>query len=170
MVCRLSGWKNGFRIGDKSMQGILDRENFAQVGYVVHDIETTKRMFAALLGVDVPDTVECGSAAAETEYLGKPAPDAKSKLAFFNLKSGVQLELIEPNEYPSTWHDDLARKGEGIHHIAFQVKDMDQVVAKCEEAGMTVLQKGFYDDRSGRYVYLDGNNDYKCVIELLESF
>ena len=47
---------------------------------------------------------------------------------------------------------------------------MDQVIADCVAQGMTVVQQGNYDDNSGRYTYLDGSEEYKCVIELLESF
>lgn len=47
---------------------------------------------------------------------------------------------------------------------------MDKVIAECEKEGMTLVQYGFYDDGNGRYAYMDGNKDYKCVIELLENF
>ena len=47
---------------------------------------------------------------------------------------------------------------------------MDEVIKECEAEGMTLVQYGFYDDKSGRYAYLDGGENYKCVIELLESF
>lgn len=47
---------------------------------------------------------------------------------------------------------------------------MDEVIKACEEEGMTLVQYGNYDDNSGHYAYMDGSKDYKCVIELLESF
>ena len=103
-------------------------------------------------------------------YKGEPAPDAKSKLAFFNLVPGVQLELIEPNEEMSTWREYLNEKGEGIHHIAINVDNTEEAVKACEALGMKVVQRGFYDDESGQYTYLDGGDIFKCVIELLESF
>lgn len=150
---------------------VLEGLKFAQVGYIVKDIEAARVKFAALLGVPVPPANPCGvTEHAKTVYKGEPAPNAMSKLAFFDLTPGVQLELIEPNEYPSTWREYLNEKGEGIHHVAFIVEDMDKVIKECEEAGMKLVQYGNYDDNSGRYAYMDGNNDYKCVIELLENF
>jgi methylmalonyl-CoA/ethylmalonyl-CoA epimerase len=150
---------------------ILESGRFSQVGYVVKDIEESKRKFAALFGCEVPPTVGCGDyEVTKTTYKGQPAPEAACVMAFFNLSTGVQLELIQPNEAPSTWREALDANGEGIHHIAFQCKNMDAVIADCEAAGMTLVQRGLYGDASGQYAYLDGSNDYKCLIELLESF
>ena len=153
------------------MKSILDGRNFSQVGYVVKDIETARRSFARLLGMDVPDVVSSGEyEVTGTIYRGQPAPEAASKLAFFNLSSGMQIELIEPNEAPSTWREYLDANGEGIHHLAFQVNDMMSVIKACEAEGMELVQYGKYNDGSGHYAYIDGSKEYKCVIELLESF
>lgn len=151
--------------------GVLEGLKFSQVGYIVKDIDAAREKYAKLLGVPVPPANPCGvTEHAKTVYRGEPSPKAMSKLAFFNLTPGVQLELIEPNEYPSTWREYLNEKGEGIHHIAFNVTNMDEVIKACEAEGMTLVQYGNYDDNSGRYAYMDGSKDYKCVIELLESF
>jgi catechol 2,3-dioxygenase-like lactoylglutathione lyase family enzyme len=152
------------------MKAILERSKFAQVGFIVKDIEAARVKFAALFGCEVPPSNPCGNETAGTVYKGQPAPNAKSKLAFFDLVPGVQLELIEPNEEQSTWREYLDQKGEGIHHIAFYVEGMEEVIKACESEGMTLVQYGKYDDGSGHYAYLDGSKDFKCVIELLESF
>lgn len=152
------------------MKAILERGKFAQVGFIVKDIEEARVKFAALFGCEVPPANPCGNEIAGTVYKGQPAPNAKSKLAFFDLVPGVQLELIEPNEEPSTWREYLDKNGEGIHHIAFHVEGMDEVIKGCEAEGMTLVQRGKYDDGSGQYAYMDGCKDFKCVIELLESF
>lgn len=149
----------------------LTGRKFSQVGYIVKNIEEARVKYAQLLGVEVPPANPCGvTEHSKTVFRGEPAPNAASKLAFFDLSEGVQLELIEPNEYPSTWREYLNEKGEGIHHIAFIVEDMEQAIADCEAEGMTLVQYGNYDDNSGRYAYMDGNKDYKCVIELLQNF
>ena len=152
------------------MKSVLDHLNFSQVGYIVKDIETAKQSYAKLLGAELPPTQPCGYGAANTVYKGVPVPDSHCKLAFFDLTPGVQLELIEPDEGPSTWREYLDANGEGVHHIAFNVTDMDKVIADCVAEGMTVVQQGNYDNNTGRYTYLDGYEKFKCVIELLESF
>jgi len=142
-----------------------------QVAIVVRDIETTKKKFAAFFGVKPPDTIPPRDYnITQTVYMGQPAPKAGSKLAFFNAGPNVQIELIEPNGEKSTWQDFLDLNGEGIHHIAFGVTNMDEKVAACEEFGMICTQRGKYGSGNGEYAYLDATADLKCFIELLESY
>lgn len=148
------------------MKKVLGENIITQVGIVVNDIEETAQAYADLLGVDIPsidltDTVD----KSETEYNGE-ASIAQSKLAFFDLGS-VQLELIEPDENPSTWREHLNEKGEGVHHIAFVVDDMKETVNEMEGRHMPLIQKGEFT--GGRYAYMDTTNELKVLIELLEN-
>ena len=150
---------------------LFDGAKFAQVGYVVNDIEDAKAKYAAALGCENPPICTGGEyEVTQTKVFGKTAPDADCKMAFFNLESGIQLELIEPNKAPSVWRDHLDKYGEGIHHIAFIVEDTEETVAKCLKLGMVVEQEGNYGDNSGRYVYLDAFDLLKCRVELLQNF
>lgn len=149
---------------------VLELNQMAQVGFIVKDVEETKKKFAELFGVEVPPTVDCGEyEVTKTQYKGQAAPEAKCLMAFFNLNSGFQIELIQPNEAPSTWREFLDEHGEGIHHIAFHVKGMEEKIKNCEEFGMTLQQKGEYGSADGRYAYLAAYKDLKCLIELLED-
>ena len=152
------------------MSGIAGTNLVAQVGLIVKNVEETKRKWAEFLGVEVPETQPIGDyAVTKTEYQGEPAPKAYCWIAFFDVGPGLQLELIQPNEEPSTWRDYLEQNGEGIHHIAFQVKDSRLAVTKAEAAGLKLVQRGVYGDGSGEYNYLDAP-DLKCLIEFLESY
>lgn len=151
---------------------ILDNSKFAQIGFVVHDIEAAKAAYALLFDCAAPETRPGGDyAMTRTRVYGEPAPEAAADLAFFQLSDGVQLELIQPNDKPSVWRDHLDKYGEGVHHIAFQVEDADEAVRRLQEKfGAVVEQEGNYGDGSGKYVYLDVQEQLKCRIELLQSF
>lgn len=152
------------------MSGVLGTNIVAQVGLIVKDVEESKKQWAKFLGVDVPATQPIGDyAITGTEFNGKPAPNAYCWMAFFDVGPGMQLELIQPNDEPSTWRNFLNEKGEGIHHIAFQVKDSKAATANAEAAGLKLVQRGVYGDGSGEYNYFDAA-DLKCVIEILESY
>ena len=147
--------------------GILGTHVVTQVGLLVHDIEKTAQRYADFLGVPKPriqltDALEKSQA----KYRGNPAP-ARAKLAFFDVGPGLQLELIEPDEKPSTWREDLDRKGEGVHHIAFKIKGMKEKLADLSQEGIPLVQSGEYT--GGRYAYVDANKDLKVLIELLEN-
>lgn len=153
------------------MAGVLNTSTIAQVGFIVRDIETTKRDFAAFLGVEAPPTVDGGDyAVAQTTYLGQPAPEANCLMAFFDVAPGLQIELIQPNGKPSAWQMYLDEYGEGMHHLAFPVSETEKKVVSCEAFGMPCLQRGKYGDGSGEYAYFDARKQLKCFIETLESY
>lgn len=156
------------------LKAILNNARFAQVGFVVNDIDAVKAQYALLFDCAEPSADICGEyEVMQTRVFGEPAPEANCRLAFFDLTPGVQLELIEPNKAPSVWRDHLDKYGEGIHHIAFQVESGtgDAVIEQLKEQfGAVVEQIGTYGDGSGRYVYLSLHDKLKCRIELLESF
>lgn len=152
------------------MAGVVGTHLVAQVGFIVKDVEETKKKWAEFLGLEVPETQPIGDyAVTGTTYKGGPAPKAYCWMAFFDVGPGLQLELIQPNEEPSTWRDYLNEHGEGIHHIAFQIKDSQAKVASAEAAGLQLVQRGVYGDGSGEYNYLDAP-ELKCIVELLESY
>lgn len=152
------------------MAGTVGTDMLAQVGFIVKDIEATKRKWAGFLGVEVPPTQTGGDyEVTKTVFQGKPAPEANCLLAFFDVGPGLQLELIQPNDAPSTWRNFLNEHGEGMHHVAFQVKDSGAQVANAEAAGLKLIQHGIYGDGSGEYNYLEAP-ELKCIVELLESY
>lgn len=152
------------------MEGTVGTHKLAQVGFIVKDVEEAKKKWAAFLGVDVPETQPIGDyAITQTVYQGEPAPEAYCWMAFFDVGPGLQLELIQPNEKPSTWRSFLEEHGEGIHHVAFQINDSKACVTSAENAGLKLIQHGTYGDGSGEYNYLDAP-ELKCVVELLESY
>jgi methylmalonyl-CoA/ethylmalonyl-CoA epimerase len=102
---------------------------------------------------------------AQTEYEGKPSM-AQAKLAFFHLGQ-VDVELIEPIGEPSTWKDQLDNHGDSLHHIAFQIKGMQDKLAYLDTKGVSLIQRGEY--RGGRYAYVDASAQLGTIVELLEN-
>lgn len=146
----------------------LDDINLAQIGFIVKDVEKAKQEVAKFLGVPVPPTVSSGEySTTQTVYRGNPAPEAACQMAFFYF-GDLQVEFIQPNEAPSVWRDFLETKGEGIHHLAFNVKGMTHYIKNLEDFGLNVEQKGEYRLGNGRYAYFDASDTLKTFIELLE--
>ena len=152
------------------MAGIVGTHLVVQVGFIVKDVEACQKEMGGVSGAGSPPTQPIGAyETTQTVYQGQPAPEAYCWMAFFDVGPGLQLELIQPNDKPSTWRSFLDEHGEGIHHVAFQVKDSKACVARAEAAGLKLVQHGVYGDGSGEYNYLDAP-DLKCVVELLESY
>ena len=138
-----------------------------QIGLVVKDIEKSVAAYCDILGLPKPrTTITDVREKAKTVYRGQPT-EARAKLAFFDMGQ-VQIELIEPDGKPSTWQEVLDEKGEGVHHIAFIIKDTDKVVAYLEGRGAELVQQGHYT--GGMYSYIDTTPQLGVVLELLENF
>lgn len=146
---------------------ILGTNVCTQIGILVNDIEQAAKDFAAFLGVPVPPIGMTGELKdANTHYHGEETP-ARTKQAFFDIGPNIQIELLEPDQSPSTWRHDLDANGEGVHHIAFNVDGMEKCIAACEGQGMKMIQRGKWD--TGHYAYLDAKDRLKLTIELLEN-
>ena len=138
-----------------------------QIGIVVRDIDKTSRAWADVFGVPVPPVIITDDLdKAHTEYQGQPST-ARAKLSFLHFGQ-VSIEFIEPVGMPSTWQDFLNAHGEGVHHIAFQIKGMPEQIAYLASKDVPLIQRGDYT--GGRYAYLDGEPNLAVILELLENF
>ncbi|GEM05527.1 lactoylglutathione lyase [Halolactibacillus miurensis] len=144
----------------------LDTTCVTQIGILVNDIEKVRQAYSEIFQIEEPEIIETGPIEeAETNYRGKPS-EARSKLCFFNFGQ-VQIELIQPDQHPSTWREYLDEHGEGVHHIAFVINGMKEKVMYLEGKGIPLVQEGEYD--GGRYSYMDSTDNLKVLLELLEN-
>lgn len=144
----------------------LGTDVVVQVAIVVRDIEVKARAWAETFGLPMPEIMITDPAEqSQIRYQGEPT-EARARLAFFRLGQ-VSLELIEPIGGPSTWMDHLETHGEGLHHIAFEIKGMNERIGYLEGQGLPLVQRGQYT--GGRYAYVDGMPLLGTVIELLEN-
>ena len=139
-----------------------------QVAIVVRDIEATSKRWSELLGMPVPEikTTRPGHEVKMT-YRGKPS-EGQVKLAFFNLGQ-VVLELLQPVGEGTSWKEILDKRGEGVHHLGFQVVDPEKTTQALEKEGFPVIHKGRYDSDDGTYIYFDSQNALGVLIEALHS-
>ena len=64
----------------------------------------------------------------------------KVKVAFFQIGES-KIELLEPTSKDSFLAGFLEKKGEGIHHIAYEVESIEDVINKLEEEGTRMIDK-----------------------------
>ena len=137
-----------------------------QIGLIVRDIERTAKIYADVFGMDVPNVIITDTEDVAHTKLRGVSTQARAKLAFLQM-GNVSLELIEPIGEPSTWKEFLDEHGEGVHHIAFQIKGMDRVLAYLDSKDIPVIQRGDYT--GGRYAYVDSAPSLGVILELLEN-
>ena len=160
---------NGTRI-DRSNAKPFDGKKIVQIAIVVGDVEKYAKNYAEFFGVEVPEIIISETEdKAKTRYHGRPTK-ARVKQAFFRFDNTL-IELLEPVGGPSTWKDFLDNNGEGVHHIAFEVKGMDDRITEMRNRGINLIQQGQWTTYTGgRYAYFDSTEQLAVMLELLENF
>ena len=82
---------------------------------------------------------------------------------------GVDIELLEPTTSEGLNAEFLRDRGEGVHHMAFQVDNLDAAVAAAVEQGAQVILGPTEGARGKRIVFLTGDELGGTIIELLET-
>jgi methylmalonyl-CoA/ethylmalonyl-CoA epimerase len=110
-----------------------------QIAMLVPDLAAGVAMWSATLGHDWPTYAYGPGNVPFLRYRGEPATFSM-RVA---LSSGSpQIELIEPGEGPSIYHDWIEGHGYGLHHLGFHVADSDTVVRNMRLAGYEPVQEG----------------------------
>lgn len=66
--------------------------------------------------------------------------DQKVKTAFFKVGQ-TKIELLEPTNEESTIAKFIANKGEGVHHVAYAVENIEEALAEVEGKGVRLIDK-----------------------------
>jgi methylmalonyl-CoA/ethylmalonyl-CoA epimerase len=143
----------------------LHLKQLVQIGIVVADRDQTTTALTSLFGigpfrlVDWPDRAE-----AKYQYRGV---DEKIRLkqAFVQL-GAVEIELIQPLEGRNAYKDFLDETGGGIHHVLFEVMDIEPILQELANLGVTVLQSGTGIRPGTRWALLDTREVVGFYVEL----
>ena len=140
---------------------------FAHVSIVVRDMDKAIKYFESLdVGPFPPFLGGPGMSFTGKTVHGKPVDyDMDLRFARGNM-GGVGLELIQPLTGNSIYDEFLEKKGEGIHHLAFFVDDVDAEVADMEKQGFKVIQTGAMPN--SKWVYLDTDKVGGMFVELCQ--
>jgi len=136
-----------------------------QVAWVVEDIDAAESLWGSAFGIAkwtrIPD-VHFGPDTCT--YRGEPADFvAHVSMAY---SGDLQLELIQPVSGVSIYTEFLAEGGGGLHHVCFEIDDMDASLAEAQDAGHSVLQEGSMADGEIRFAYIDGSAGGAPYVEL----
>lgn len=107
-----------------------------QVGVVVKDLDKT---------IDFLTSLGLGPFRVHTAY--HPSATVKGEKVSYQVRLGfsqlgpVQLELIEYQKGKTIHQDFLDQKGEGIHHIKFNVQDLNRTLQAFSRKGVGILQQ-----------------------------
>jgi methylmalonyl-CoA/ethylmalonyl-CoA epimerase len=82
----------------------------------------------------------------------------------------TDVELVEPQDTESGLAKYLAKRGEGVHHICFEVDDMDGALARLKEHGAQLIDETPRRNATGqRYAFIHPKSAHGVLIELYET-
>jgi methylmalonyl-CoA/ethylmalonyl-CoA epimerase len=141
---------------------------FAHAAMVVKDMEKTVRYLEALgAGPFPPFLGGPGMSFTGKTVRGKPSDyDMDLRIGRGDI-GGTKIELIQPLKGRSIYHEFLEEKGEGLHHLAFMVDDIDAEIADMEKKGFKVIQTGAMPNT--KWAYLEPGESGGMVIELCQA-
>ena len=96
------------------------------IGIAVKDLEVSNLLFEKLFGV--------------TAYKQEEVASEGVKTSFFR-NGPNKIELLEAINLDSPIAKFIEKKGEGIHHIAFEVEDIFSEIERLKKEGFVVLNE-----------------------------
>jgi catechol 2,3-dioxygenase-like lactoylglutathione lyase family enzyme len=105
-------------------------------------------------------------------YYGEPADH--DLIQGWQRHGDISYEWCIPVKPPIVYDDHIKLHGEGIHHLAFSVADMDQVLDDYTDRDFVVSMGGTWGEKgkpgSGRYEYIDLEKAGGLTMELLWNY
>lgn len=125
------------------------------IGIAVKDIENSNALFAKLFG--------------EPHYKTEAVESEGVKTSFFKVGPN-KIELLEGTNENSPITKFIEKKGEGIHHIAFDVADIHAEINRLKNEGFVVLNetpKKGADNKLVAFLHPKGTNG--VLVELCQE-
>ena len=96
------------------------------IGIAVKSLENSSKLFEKLFGFKSYKLEEVPSESVNTEFF---------------LLGDSKIELLEASDANSPIAKFIEKKGEGVHHIAYDVEDIRKEMARLEAEGFELLNK-----------------------------
>ena len=125
------------------------------IGIAVKDIDASNKLFETLFNTPHYKTEEVVSEGVKT--------------SFFQLGES-KIELLEASNENSAIAKFISKNGEGIHHLAFEVKDIDFEIERLTKEGFTLIHQAAKDGADNkRIAFLHPKSTNSVLIELCQE-
>ncbi|MGB8491055.1 MAG: methylmalonyl-CoA epimerase [Bacteroidales bacterium] len=133
----------------------MNPSHIEHIGIAVSDLKESIKLFEILLGV------KC--------YNIEEVPDQKVRTAFFRL-GNTKIELLGSTDPKGPVGRFLEKKGEGLHHIALAVSDVEGSLKDAETEGIKLIDAQPRKGAEGLNIaFLNPKSTAGVLIELCEE-
>ena len=133
----------------------MDISHIEHIGIAVKNLEESIRFYEDVLGM------EC--------YAIEEVKEQKVKTAFFQVGQ-TKIELLESTDPEGPIGKFVEKKGEGVHHMAFAVKGIEDALAQMDEKGVRLIDKQPRKGAEGLDIaFLHPRSTHGVLMELCED-
>ncbi len=104
----------------------MNIKKIEHIGIAVKSLEKSRIFYEKVLGLSC--------------YREEVVPDQKVKTAFYQV-GNIKIELLEATAQDSPIATFIEKKGEGMHHIAFETNDLENNLKIIEKKGIRLIDK-----------------------------
>jgi methylmalonyl-CoA/ethylmalonyl-CoA epimerase len=125
------------------------------IGIAVKNLDASNELFRVLF--DSP------------HYKTEEVESEGVKTSFFDM-GGSKIELLEASDKNSSIAKFIEKKGEGIHHLAFEVEDIEFEIERLLKEGFTLIHTTPKDGADNkRIAFLHPKSTNSVLIELCQE-
>ena len=125
------------------------------IGIAVKDIEASNKLFETLFN--------------SPHYKTETVASEGVKTSFFQLGES-KIELLEASDEDSAIAKFISKKGEGIHHLAFEVEDIDFEIDRLSKEGFQLIHETPKDGADNkRIAFLHPKSTNSVLVELCQD-
>jgi methylmalonyl-CoA epimerase len=123
--------------------------------FISRDISRTFQIFQDIFGA---------------ERLSGPFLDRKQQVNEILIKLGGEvIQLFEPISESSPAFKFLQKRGEGLHHLCYEVADIEEAVAEFRRKGIEVLFEPFPAFEGRQAAFISPFDTANLLVELVEE-
>lgn len=124
------------------------------IAIVVEDIDQAMSFWGNILGLELAQIEE--------------VPDQKSLVAFLPIGES-ELELVKPTSDDTGIARYLKKRGPGIHHICFEVDDIEAILDHLRQQGIRIINDTqLISNEDKKIAFIHPESSFGVLIELYE--
>jgi methylmalonyl-CoA/ethylmalonyl-CoA epimerase len=124
------------------------------IAVIVRDIEASLGFYRDALGLEVGAV--------------QPIPPDRVVIAFLPV-GGVKVELVAPTDDTTGVARFLASRGEGFHHVCFEVADLAEALTRLAIDGIELIDTAPRKGAEGPVAFLHPRSCHGVLVELIEA-
>ena len=95
-------------------------------------------------------------------------PSDRVRIAFLGVGES-RIELVEPTDDTTGVARFLAKKGEGFHHVCFEVPNLTEALMRLEIDGIELIDSAPRRGAEGPVAFLHPRSGHGVLVELIEA-